>query len=257
MKIAFWNVNSIRARLTQVSTWLGAHQPDVLCLQETKVEDAHFPREAIEDQGYNVEAYGEKNWNGVAIAARWPIEDVVRGLPGADEKRLLACRVRGVDIVDVYVPNGQAIGSEKYTYKLDWFGRLRAFVAERLTLPGAKLVVGGDFNVTFDDRDVWDPEGMREQIHCSTAERAALRALLDLGLHDSLRRFHEEPGLYTWWDYRGAGLARNQGLRIDHLLMSDAALATCVGVAVDVEARRARDASDHAPVVATFAEPSP
>ncbi len=255
MKIATWNINSVRARTPLLCQWLRAHQPDALCIQETKVEDHDFPREPIEDEGYNIAAFGEKSYNGVAVATRWPIDDVVRGLPDDGAKRVLACRVRDVVLINVYVPNGQDVGTDRYAHKLDWLARLRAFLTERLA-PAAKLVVAGDFNVTFDDRDVWDPEGYREQIHCSTPERDALRAIVDLGLHDALRRFHQGPGAYTWWDYRGGAFERNQGLRIDHMLLSAAALAACTGVEIHVDARAQRNASDHAPVLAAFAEPA-
>lgn len=252
MKLATWNVNSVRARLPRLLDWLRAWQPDILCLQETKVEDEAFPRELLEDEGYNVECHGERTYNGVAILARHRIEDPVRGLPGPDGAcRLLAAAIGDTVVVDVYVPNGQALGTDKFAYKLDWLGRLRTFLQERYD-PSDRIVVCGDFNVTFDDRDVWDPEGMRDQIFCSTAERQALQHVLDFGLHDALRKFHEEAGIHTWWDHRTFPWKPERGLRIDHVLVSGPALAVCRSVEVDAESRQGRGASDHAPVIAVF-----
>jgi len=256
MKIATWNVNSVRARLPRLVPWLQQHQPDVVCLQETKVEDEQFPREALEDEGYNIETFGQKTYNGVAILARWEIEAVIRGFPGDPPdapRRVLGCNVRDVMILDLYVPNGQALGSEKYHAKLQWLKQLRALLDERYD-PAEKVVVTGDFNITFDDRDVWDPEGMRESLHCSTAERQALAEVMEFGLTDALRRFREESGIYTWWHHRGRGFERGQGLRIDHFLMSEPALASCSDVVVDTEARAGRNPSDHAPVLATLVD---
>ncbi len=254
MKIATWNVNSVRARLPRVLAWLEANQPDVLCLQETKCEDDKFPRAEFEELGYSVETYGQKTYNGVAIAARGAIEDVERGMPGDLEDadaRVIAAAVGDFLVVDVYVVNGQEVGSPKYAYKLEWMGRLRDYLAG-MDL-SEKLVLCGDFNVTVDDRDVYDPDKWREKILCSTPERQALQALSDLGLHDAFRRFEEGAGHYTWWDFRTRGFQRGNGLRIDHFLVSDAAIEACTGVAIDVEERGREKPSDHAPVVATFA----
>ncbi len=257
MKIATWNVNSVRARMRLLVDWLREHEPDVLLLQETKVEDAEFPHELLEDEGYNIEIFGEKTYNGVAVLAQWEIEDVVRGLPGDPpdgDRRVLGCRVRDFSLLNLYVPNGHSLDSDKYTYKLDWLARLAAMVGERYSMDD-RVVLAGDFNITFDDRDVWDPAGMHEAIHCSTPERRALADVMAVGLTDGLRRFHEEPGIYTWWHHRGAGLQRNHGMRIDHVLLSPKALEGCTGIEVDVDARRAPNPSDHAPVIATFEEP--
>ncbi|MEM7205258.1 MAG: exodeoxyribonuclease III [Planctomycetota bacterium] len=253
MKIATWNVNSVRARMHLLIDWLRAHEPDAICLQETKVEDHEFPRELIEDEGYNVEVFGGKTYNGVAIAARWPIDNVVCGMPGDEEKRVIAATVQGYSIVNLYVPNGRALDSDAYQQKLVWLQRLRTFLDDGFD-PEDKVVVTGDFNITFDDRDVWDPDGMREAIHCSTPEREALAHVMEFGLVDGLRRFHDEAGQFTWWHYRGPGLSKNRGLRIDHVLLSAAAMEVCTDVEIDVETRRGTRASDHAPVYATFSD---
>jgi exodeoxyribonuclease-3 len=254
MKLATFNVNSIRARLGRLIEWLRRQSPDVVCLQETKVADELFPREPIEDEGYNVITYGQRTYNGVAILSRLPVEAVVRGFPedGPDtERRLLGCNVGDLMVLNLYVPNGQAVGAPRFLYKLEWLRRLRRLLDDEYDAR-EKLVLTGDFNITFDDRDVFDPQGLRETLHCSTPERETLRYVMEFGLHDALRRHHEEPGIYTWWDYRAGALPRNQGLRIDHFLVSAAALAACTGVTVDREERAQRGASDHAPVIAEF-----
>ncbi len=254
MKLATWNVNSVRARLSRVLDWLDRASPDIACLQETKVADHQFPREPLEDAGYNLEVFGQPTYNGVAILSKQPIEDVVKGLPDDDadaERRVIAGIVEDLIVVCVYAPNGTAVGHEKFAAKLAWFDRLRAFLADRYP-QGERLVVCGDFNVTFDDRDVFDPVGLREHLHCSSEERAALADLMGYGLHDAFRRFHEEAGHFTWWDYRGGGFQRDQGLRIDHMLMTPAALDTCSGVAIDRDQREGKTPSDHVPVIATL-----
>ena len=254
MRIATWNVNSIRARLPRLLPWLEDRRPDVVCVQETKVEDDRFPREPIEELGYQVVAHGEKSYNGVAILARRPIEDVRRGLPGdADDapRRVLAATVDGVVLVCVYVVNGQSVRSPRYRDKLDWMARLARYLRGDFDLR-ERLVVAGDFNVTFDDRDVYDPEAWRERILCSTPERRALAEIVDVGLTDAFRRFHEETGHYTWWDFRTRGFRRNRGLRIDHFLLSPPALDACRSVEIDVAAREGEKPSDHAPVIATL-----
>lgn len=254
MRLATWNVNSVRARLSRVLDWLGQHDPDIVCLQETKVADHQFPREPLEDAGYNLELFGQPTYNGVAILSKLPIEDVVKGLPDDAEdaeRRVIAGIVRDLVVVSVYAPNGTAVGHEKFAHKLAWFRRLRTFLEDRYP-QGERVVVCGDFNITFDDRDVFDPDGLREHLHCTTQERAALADLMSYGLHDAFRRFHEEAGHFTWWDYRGLGFQRNQGLRIDHMLMTPSALETCSGVAIDREERKGKTPSDHVPVIATM-----
>lgn len=255
MQIATWNVNSVRARLPRLVPWLEEHQPDVVCLQETKVRDDAFPLEPLEDAGYNVEVFGEKTYNGVALLSKHPIEAVVRGFPGDDAdapKRAIGGIVGDFMVLNLYVPNGKTVGHEKYAFKLGWLERLRAFLDESYDV-AEKLVVTGDFNITFDDRDIHDPEAWHEKILCSTAEREALADVMAFGLEDALRKHHEEPGIYTWWDHRAGGFRRNLGLRIDHFLVTPPALEACTDVRVDVEARGGNGASDHAPVVADFA----
>lgn len=252
MRLATWNVNSIRARLARVRDWLVEHDPDIVCLQETKVVDHLFPREALEDLGYNIEVHGQPTYNGVAILSKSPIEAVEKGLPGDGEdaeRRVLAAAIDDLIVVSVYAPNGTAVGSERFGDKLMWFRRLRRFLDESYPKDD-KIVVCGDFNVTFDDRDVWDPQGFRGQLHCTDVEREALGLLVGYGLHDALRKFHEQGGLYTWWDYRGLGFQKNEGMRIDHMLMSDAALDACTAVWIDRDARKGKTPSDHVPVVA-------
>ncbi len=253
MRIATWNVNSVRARLPRLLPWLEDRRPDIVCLQETKCLDEQFPREPIEDLGYQIETFGQKTYNGVAILSRPPIEDVVRGLPGDGpdaEARSIAATIDGMRILNLYVVNGKEVGSDKYAYKLEWMRR----VAEWLETwdMSEEVVVTGDFNVTFDDRDVYDPEEWRGKILCSEPEREALRRILATGLVDALRHFHEEPGHYTWWDFRTRAFRGDRGLRIDHFLLSEPALARCEDVFVDREAREGEKPSDHAPVIAVL-----
>jgi exodeoxyribonuclease-3 len=250
LKIATWNVNSIRARLTRVIDWLREQNPDIVCLQETKVEDDQFPKEILEDEGYNIVVSGQKTYNGVAVLAQYPIENVITK-PEDKEKRVLGCCIQDFMILNLYVPNGREVGHENFYYKLEWLKQVRQLL-EASYDPNEKVVVAGDFNITFDDRDVYDPERYHEKIHCSTPERDALGDLMDFGLHDGLRKFHEEGGIYTWWDYRTKGFDRNEGLRIDHLLMSQPALDACDKVWVDKKERGGRSPSDHVPVLATF-----
>lgn len=250
MKIASWNVNSLNVRLGHLLQWLARAQPDVVALQETKLEDHKFPDTALAQAGYRSVFSGQKTYNGVAILARHAIADVQAGIPGfADEqKRVLAATVGGVRIVDLYVVNGQAVGSEKYDYKLRWLDALHGWLAAEIARH-PKLVVLGDFNIAPDDRDVHDPAVWNDDsILTSTAERAALRRLLALDLHDSYRLFHEQGGQFSWWDYRQAAFRRNIGLRIDLVLVSAALRAACVSGTIDREPRGWERASDHAPV---------
>ena len=256
MLIATWNVNSVRARLERLVDWLGKRKPDVVLLQETKCQDEAFPEEAIADAGYNVAHWGQKTYNGVAILARRRIEDVRRGLTNGanpdEERRVLAAQVEDVVFVNLYVINGQEVGAPRYFDKLSWLGEVRQWIARGFDL-SEKLVVAGDFNITFDDRDVHDPEEWREQILCSTPEREALAQLCSVGLDDAFRRFHPEGGHFTWWDFKTRAFPRNAGLRIDHLLMSKKALECCRSVEIDLEARGGEKPSDHAPVLAELA----
>lgn len=247
-----WNVNSLRARLPRVIAWLAAKRPDVVCLQETKVQDDLFPREPLEELGYEVAIHGRKTYNGVAILSRVGLEDVTRGMgDGAeDERRVIGATVGGgLRVLNVYVVNGESVGSPKYAHKLEWMGRLHDYV-DATYHPSEELVVCGDYNCTFDDRDVHDPVAWRGRVLCSEPERDALAQLMSCGLHDALRAREDRGGIYTWWDFRTRGFDRNDGLRIDHFLMSPPALARCRGVTVDVEERGGEKPSDHAPVVA-------
>ena len=251
MKIASWNVNSLNVRLPHLQQWLRAAQPDVVALQETKLEDAKFPDDALAALGYRSVFTGQKTYNGVAIVSREKASDVQYGIPGfADEqKRVIAATLGDVRIVNLYVVNGQAVGTEKYDYKLRWLAAVRDWLAEEIARH-PQLVVLGDFNIAPDDRDVHDPLLWNEDsILTSTAERAALKRILDLGLHDSFRLLHEEGGVFSWWDYRQAGFRRNLGLRIDLLLVSDALRARCVTSEIDLEPRRWERPSDHTPAV--------
>lgn len=253
MVVVTWNVNSIRARLGRLIPWLERHQVDVMCLQETKVVDQDFPFEELEHLGYTPLSFGQKTYNGVAIASRLPIFEVQRGLPGDEtgQARLLAAQVGEVAVVNVYVPNGQEVGTEAYAFKLRWLAKLKDFLAERFS-PEDKLLLCGDFNVAPEEADVWDPEGLRGKILFSDPEREAFRQLLRWGLVDCLRLRHPHGAFYTWWDYRQGAFHRGWGMRLDHVLATAPLAANCQDVVVDREARKGEKPSDHAPVVATF-----
>lgn len=250
MKIASWNVNSLNVRLPHLTQWLATAQPDIVALQETKLEDAKFPAEAINALGYRVVFSGQKTYNGVAILARAELRDVVTDIPGLDDpqRRILVATVGDLRIANLYVVNGQEVGSDKYAYKLHWLARVREFLAAEVQRH-PNLVVLGDFNIVPDDRDVYDPVALKDSILLSPAERDALRAMLALGLHDTFRLFSEEAGQYSWWDYRMGAFRRNLGMRIDLILASEALRARCVGASIDREPRRWERASDHAPVL--------
>ncbi len=256
MRIATWNVNSVRARLERLLPWLTETRPDVVCLQETKCVDEAFPREPIEELGYSIALSGQKTYNGVAILSKRPIEDVRCGFGMAEfdeEARVISATVDDVMLVNCYVVNGREVGHERYDYKLRWLGALREFLLAGFPMD-EKVVVCGDFNITFDDRDVYDPERWRERILCSTPERETLAHVMDIGLADALRKHTDETGVFTWWDFRRRGFERgNRGLRIDHFLMSPPAFEACTAVDVDTDARAGAKPSDHAPVIATLA----
>ena len=255
--VASWNVNSIKVRAPQVADWLAARLPDVLLLQELKVTTEAFPREPFEELGYRPLVHGQKTWNGVAILSRSGAEEVRRTLPGMDDDqqaRLLAARVDGVLVVDVYVPNGQAVGTEKYDYKLRWLEALARWFEEELD-PAEPIVLAGDFNIAPDERDLWDPEAFRGEVLFSEPERAALRRLLDWGFADVFRHFHDEGGHYSWWDYRQAAFRRNMGARIDLVLVTPPLLERAISAEIDTAPRRLPRPSDHAPVLATFRLP--
>jgi exodeoxyribonuclease-3 len=253
MKIATWNVNSLRVRLPHVMQWLIREQPDVLALQETKTEDSNFPAAQLAEAGYRAVYSGQKSYNGVAVLSKAPAVDPVTDPAGLDDlqRRILAVTVGDLRIVDLYVPNGSEVGSEKYGYKLDWLAKLRNWLQTELERY-PRLVVLGDFNIAPEDRDVYDPVAWREKILCSTPEREAFRSLLELGLNDTFRRFEQPENSFTWWDYRLNGFRRNLGLRIDHILASSALCESCLACRVDVEPRKLERPSDHAPVVAEF-----
>lgn len=255
MKIATWNVNSLKVRLPQVVAWLAAHQPDALCLQETKLEDASFPLQDIEQAGYRAVFAGQKAYNGVAILSRTAAADPVTAIPAFDDpqKRVLAATIDGVRVVCLYVPNGQSVGSDKYQYKLSWLQAATAWLKSELAAH-PQLVVVGDFNIAPADIDVHDPKAWEGQVLCSEPERTALQQLLSIGLQDGLRLVEPTAQMFTWWDYRMNAFKRKMGLRIDHILVSDALAAKCRACSVDLEPRRHERPSDHAPVTAEFAD---
>ena len=253
MKIATWNVNSIRVRLPHVLDWLAQQQPDVLCLQETKVPDEEFPADAFNQVGYSVAYAGQKTYNGVATLSRLPANEVVRALPEADgvQKRLLAVTIDDVRVVNVYVPNGEAVDSDKYGYKLAWLKALRAFLRAELEAH-PKLVLLGDFNIAPEERDVHDPKLWEGHVLFSDKEREAFRALVADGFVDVFRKFDQPAASFSWWDYRMGGFRRDLGLRIDHILASSALASTCRVCHIDKAPRGLERPSDHAPVIAEF-----
>ena len=249
MKIASWNVNSLNVRLPHLQQWLKDFAPDVVGIQETKMEDHKFPDTALAELGYRSVFSGQKTYNGVALVSREPAQDVQIGIPGFEDeqKRAIAGTFGDVRVINLYVVNGQDIGTDKYAYKLRWLEVVKAWVADELKRH-PKLVVMGDFNIAPDARDVYDPEVWKEDhILTSSAERGALQDLLALGLHDAFRLFNDEAGIFSWWDYRAAGFRRNRGLRIDLNLVSDALKAELSAAGIDREPRTWERPSDHAP----------
>jgi exodeoxyribonuclease-3 len=255
MRIATWNVNSIRMRIDHVVNWLGRLQPDVLCMQETKVVDDDFPTDELQRMGYAVAMAGQKTYNGVAIASRLPLKDVSVGLAGAkptDEKRLIAATVGGVRVLSVYIPNGKSVQNPSFADKLRFLERLRQTLEAQA--PGHEgVALCGDFNVAPDARDVFDPAAMQGQLHFHPEEHRALAELTGFGLVDAYRLHHEEGGRFSWWDYRGGGLQKNEGLRIDLVLLSQDLGARCTGAEIDREERLKDKPSDHAPVFVDIA----
>jgi exodeoxyribonuclease-3 len=252
-KVATWNVNSIKVRLPQVLDWLKKNKPDVFCLQETKSTNEHFPKEDIEKEGFHVVFSGQKTYNGVAVITKKNPKDIMTDLPNLndDERRVLAVTIDDWRILNIYVPNGQEVGSEKYQYKLNWLKQLNSYIQEQLKIH-KKLLILGDFNIAPEDRDVYDPKAWEGHVLVSPKERTALKSIEALGLTDAFRLFHEESGLYSWWDYRSFGFRRNAGLRLDLILMNEEAEKYCVSCDIDVEPRKNERPSDHTPVVATF-----
>jgi exodeoxyribonuclease-3 len=270
MRIATWNVNSLKARLDKVRWWLDRARPDVLLVQETKLADADAPHDAFRDAGYTLAHHGEGRWNGVAVASRAAIEDVLTNFgeplrPAATpdvgddeplaEARMIAVRTAGIRVVSVYAPNGRSVGSPFYRAKLAWFERVARWLADAAD-PSEPLVLGGDLNVAPADADVWDPAACHGGTHVSAEERAAFEALRGWGLVDVYRRHHPEPGRYTWWDYRAGNFHKNYGMRIDHLLATEPLARRTVWAEIDREARKGKPIpSDHAPLVVDVDEP--
>ena len=255
MKIATWNVNSLKVRLEQVLEWMNAN-PDVtaLCLQETKMDDPVFPQAAIEAAGFFVAFAGQKTYNGVAIIARAPIEDVIINIPGFDDpqKRVITATINGVRLIGAYIPNGQSLDSDKYPYKLAWLAAMSAFLREQLA-QYQELALLGDYNIAPEDRDVHDIKKWQGGVLVSPAERAVFADFLTMGLVDSFRLFEQAEKSFSWWDYRGFSFKKNAGLRIDHILMSPALAARCTACIIDIEPRKNERPSDHTPVVASLA----
>ncbi len=261
MKIATWNVNSIRTRLAQVVNWLQENPLDVLCLQETKVVDADFPRSPFGDLGYHLYLSGQKAYNGVAILSRTALTEVSAGLaptlgsnsdiPLLDEQKRVITGVleSGIRIVNLYVPNGAAVGSEKYHYKLHWLKTLREYLQTLLSKPSSPLLVCGDFNIALEDRDIHDPQDRENQIMASEPERQALKAILELGFADAFRKFTPEAGHFSWWDYRAASFRRNRGWRIDHHYLTPDLYEQAIACTIDICPRKLPQPSDHAPVI--------
>jgi exodeoxyribonuclease-3 len=253
MQLATWNVNSLTVRLPQVLDWLAANPVDALVLQETKTTDDKFPKEAIEAAGYQVAFFGQKTYNGVALLSRSTATEVVKNIPGFEDDmaRVIAGTVDGVRVIGAYFPNGQAPDSDKFVYKMRWLDALNQWVREELKLH-PKLVLMGDYNITVDDRDVWDPVGLKDTIHCTVEERAHFQALIDAGLHDAYRLFDQAEKTFSWWDYREFAFRRNRGLRIDHILVSDALKPSVQACVIDKAPRKNERPIDHTPVVVTL-----
>lgn len=253
MQFATWNVNSLAVRLPQVLDWLQAHPVDVLVLQETKLTDDKFPQADIEAAGYAVQFFGQKTYNGVALISRAPALDVVKNIPGLGDAqaRVIAGTVDGIRTIGAYFPNGQAPDSDKFVYKMGWLEALNAWLQTELQAH-PQLLLMGDFNIAPDDRDVFDPIGMEGQIHCTPEERAHFRGLVGLGLVDAFRLFEQAPKSWSWWDYRNLAFRRNQGMRIDHILVSSVLQPRVMACHIDKLPRKHERPSDHAPVVVTL-----
>lgn len=259
MKIATWNVNSLTVRLPQVLDWLATHSIDILALQELKLSDEKFPAAAFAEAGYQAHWFGQKTYNGVALISKVQGTEVIRNIPGFEDdmSRVIAATYPdgmggSVRVIGAYFPNGQAPDSDKFSYKMRWLSALREWVQGEIT-QYPQLALVGDYNITFDDLDVWDPEGLHETIHCTSTERAQLQGLIGLGLTDSMRLFEQPEKNYSWWDYRDFAFRRNRGLRIDHILVTDALKARAMACSVDKAPRKNERPSDHAPVVLTLA----
>ena len=254
MKLATWNVNSLAVRLPQLLDWLNQHQPDAICLQETKLVDEKFPNKELAAAGYQAEWFGQKTYNGVALLTRVGsvagATDVVKNIPGFDDAqaRVITASVAGIRLIGAYIPNGQAPGTDKFDYKMRWLSALREWVAAELSRH-PKLVLVGDYNIAPEDRDVYDPIAWAGQILCTPEERAHFRGLIDIGLIDAFRLFEQPPKSWSWWDYRMLAFRKNQGLRIDHILVSEALRSSVTACMIDKLPRKNERPSDHAPVV--------
>jgi exodeoxyribonuclease III len=250
LKLATWNVNSLAVRLPQLLTWLAAEQPDAVVLQETKLTDDKFPQAELAEAGWHSSWHGQKTYNGVALLSREPADAVVKNIPGFDDAqaRVIAGSMAGLRVVGAYMPNGQAPGTDKFAYKMRWLEALRGWLqVELATYP--RLVLMGDYNIAPEDRDVHDPVAWAGQILCTDEERAHFRALLGLGLIDAFRLFEQPPKSWSWWDYRNLAFRKNQGLRIDHILVSEALRASTTACRIDKLPRKNERPSDHAPVL--------
>lgn len=249
LKLASWNVNSLKVRLEHVLEWLNTNQVDVLALQETKLIDENFPAAMFIEQGYHVVFSGQKTYNGVAVISKHPITEVLTDIPDLQDpqRRILASTVAGVRLINLYVPNGSTVDSDKYQYKLSWLEKVTLFIEDQLKRYEQVAVVG-DFNIAPEDRDVHDPVEWEGSVLVSPLEREAFQKLLQLGLHDSFRRFTQEEGIFSWWDYRAAGFRRNRGLRIDHVLLNHTLHELCTQSVIDKAPRKLERPSDHAPV---------
>ncbi len=259
MKIATWNVNSIRTRQPHVINWLTNNSIDVLCLQETKVIDQDFPRKPFEELGYHVYIYGQKAYNGVAIFSRQPMRDIMTGftpMVGEEiaqdfdqQKRVISGVIDNIRIINLYVPNGAAVGSEKYRYKLQWFQVLRAYLENLIKKEAHELCICGDFNIALEDKDIYNSKGKENHIMSSPLERESLQNILKIGLKDAFRKFTTEGGHFSWWDYRAGGFQRNRGWRIDHLYLTNKLYEKAINCTIDIEPRKQERPSDHTPVI--------
>ncbi|MCW7537637.1 exodeoxyribonuclease III [Aquabacterium sp. A7-Y] len=253
MKLATWNVNSLAVRLPQLLAWLAEHQPEVVVLQETKLTDDKFPLPELAEAGYLAQAYGQKTYNGVALLSREPASDIIKNIPGFEDPqaRVIAGTVGELRVIGAYFPNGQAPGTDKFDYKMRWLQALREWVRSEL-VRYPRLLLLGDYNIAPEDQDVYDPVAWAGQIHCTPEEREHFRQLLGLGLHDAFRLFEQPPKSWSWWDYRNLAFRKNQGLRIDHILVSEALRPQVTACAIDKLPRKNERPSDHAPVVVTL-----
>lgn len=252
-KIATWNVNSLRVRLKHVLTWLNTHEPHLLAIQETKVENQHFPEDPFRNAGYHVLYNGQKTYNGVAFISRIPMQNEITFLPNFDDtqRRILVVNIGSLRIINIYVPNGSSVDSEKFNYKLRWLKQLEIYLQQELRIH-PHLIVLGDFNIAPKDKDVHNPQLWEGKVLVSPQERQALDKILALGMKDSFRLFNNNPLQYTWWDYRSGAFRRNNGLRIDHILTSEALISQCLACEIDKETRLWEKPSDHVPVIATY-----